>query len=292
MVVALRCTNPDHCADPVRYESFAEASRSDTGECGYLVAHCDRDARVIRLSEHITRMKRSAAQLGYECPWSDAEIRRCLARLLGETGYMPARFRVVAERDGSLRLTLGPHTPPSEHQLTKGVVCALVPGSNRHDAQVKSSSWSRERERLRAPQGDMAAPEGAAEVYEYLLADDEGRILEGSSSNFFAVFGAGDKVVLHTAADGVLGGITRARVLECAQENMPVSYEPVKLAELAEVSEAFITSSTRGVVPVRSIGTRFFGDRGVWTERIQQAYSQWVEQNAEALYSPDLHADT
>lgn len=287
MVVSVRCASPDRCDDPVPYESFSDASRDDMDACGYMVAHCDRYERVVGLPDHIARMKRSARRLGYECRWSEAEIRRCVSLLLYKTGYRPARFRIVAERDGALRVTVGPYTPPSEEQLEKGVDCALVYGASRLEAEVKSSSWSRTRERLLAHGGGGSPPEA---VYEYLLVDEHGRILEGSSSNFFAVEGAGDSAMLHTAAEGVLSGITRSRVLECAAGIIPVSYDPVSEAALGQVSEAFITSSTRGVVPVRSIGERFFGDRGVWTGAIQQAYRRWVETNAEVLYSPEVDA--
>ena len=59
--------------------------------------------------------------------------------------------------------------------------------------------------------------------------------------------------VLHTAGEGVLEGITRSIVLEEAAQILPIRLEPVRLADLPSLSEAFITSASREVVPVVSV---------------------------------------
>ena len=56
-----------------------------------------------------------------------------------------------------------------------------------------------------------------------LLADGEGRILEGLSSNFFAVVGG----AVQTAGEGVLAGTVREVALLVAErEGIPVDLTP------------------------------------------------------------------
>ena len=79
------------------------------------------------------------------------------------------------------------------------------------------------------------------------MLDNHDRFLEGLSSNFFAILGG----VLWTAEQGVLSGITRAVVIECAnQVGLPLRLEPPPREDLTSFDEVFITSSSRGVLPV------------------------------------------
>ena len=82
------------------------------------------------------------------------------------------------------------------------------------------------------------------------MVDEDGRILEGLSSSFFAVRGG----ELWTAESGVLFGTTRAWVLELANElDIIVNLEGAPLDDLEGIEEAFLTSSSRGLLPVRQI---------------------------------------
>jgi len=65
--------------------------------------------------------------------------------------------------------------------------------------------------------------------------------------------------VLRTASEGVLEGVTRGIVLAAATDLLPVELRPARLADLPAASEAFITSSTREVVPVVAIDGRRIG---------------------------------
>ena len=67
--------------------------------------------------------------------------------------------------------------------------------------------------------------------------------------------------VLVTAADGVLEGVTRRLVLALARgRGIETLLERVPLARFRTVSEAFLTSSTRGLVPVVRVEQETLGD--------------------------------
>jgi branched-chain amino acid aminotransferase len=89
-----------------------------------------------------------------------------------------------------------------------------------------------------------------ADANEAVMVNPEGCLMEGLSSNFFALVDGR----LRTAEKGVLFGITRSLTLDSARQlGIPVQLSPVCRSELMQIDEAFITSSSRGVLPVRQI---------------------------------------
>ena len=88
------------------------------------------------------------------------------------------------------------------------------------------------------------------------MVDEAGRILEGLTSNFFAVKGG----ELWTNEEGVLSGITRSLVLdEAVRIELPVNYKSIMITEIPILEEAFITSSSRGILPVKQIDDVYIG---------------------------------
>jgi len=84
---------------------------------------------------------------------------------------------------------------------------------------------------------------------EALYVDDK-KIYEGVTSNFFAVIE--EKIV--TPKDNILIGITRQIVIKLAKKlDLKIEERPLFLKEIPYFSEAFITSSTRGIMPVVAI---------------------------------------
>ena len=82
------------------------------------------------------------------------------------------------------------------------------------------------------------------------MVSPNGDLLEGLSSNFFGI--KGDTV--YTAEEGVLSGTTRDFILHLASDlEIPVLFKPIKNDEIADLDEAFISSTSRAILPVRSI---------------------------------------
>ena len=119
-----------------------------------------------------------------------------------------------------------------------------------------------------------------AGIEEGLLVE-KGAILEGLSSNFFAVVDG----ALHTEEERVLLGVTRSLVLEVAEGLLRVERRAVRVAELPRVSEAFITSVSRGVLPVVHVDGQPLCDGrvGPITRRVVRSFAALVAREAEAL---------
>lgn len=254
--------------------NLAEAADQEPGEGAYLVARTWSGGNVLDLDAHFDRLEQSASAMGHPVTVPRASIRRVIAT------HLPRRGGCVLE--GRFRLTAVPHGTPhfilsleeahavAPELLRSGADCRIVAGAARRDAEIKSTSWMHERKKLT----------GGPEPYEFLLTDHDGFILEGATSNFYAVLGG----ELWTAGAGVLSGTARRIVFHVAPAVIPIRLEPINVEQLPRVQEAFITSATRGIVPVRRIDQVVY-DRtpGPVTRALTELYHRWLEDHLEPL---------
>jgi branched-subunit amino acid aminotransferase/4-amino-4-deoxychorismate lyase len=106
----------------------------------------------------------------------------------------------------------------------------------------------------------VAELEGSTRGALALMLDVHGYVAEGPTFNFFLVR---DGRLLTPRAEHVLPGITRRTVLELATElGIPAGEVDLSPYEIASASEFFVTASTWGVLPVRSVD-RFIPRDGV-----------------------------
>jgi branched-chain amino acid aminotransferase len=215
------------------------------------------------LRAHLERLARSAAAVLIRMPVS-------IARLEDECREVVAAYRASASGDAQLRITLtrgtaagldvdpegeplrvisvAPLSPLPPQMYAGGVGVALeadpvvVPG--RAGAGAKYGRYlpnllARFRARAR----------GAEEA---LLSGPDGRVVEGATSNVFLV--RGGALVTPPESAGILAGITRAWILDEARRmGMPVEEAPLPAEALLSAEEAFLTSSLRELVPIRSV---------------------------------------
>jgi branched-chain amino acid aminotransferase len=114
---------------------------------------------------------------------------------------------------------------------------------------------------------------------EALLLNDKDDLAEGASTNLFLV--KGGTVVTPPLAAGILAGITREVLLGLLREEpIPFREEPVSLAALRAADEAFLTSSTREVMPIRAIDGQPLADGrpGPITRRVLAAFRAYAAQ--------------
>lgn len=90
-----------------------------------------------------------------------------------------------------------------------------------------------------------------------VLYHQQGIITECPRSNFFIV-NKHDELV--TPGLNILQGITRKKLLELAAGSMTVKEAPVTVADLPEAKEAFVTSTSKHLLPVIQIDDITIGD--------------------------------
>lgn len=271
-VVDLHGTEPRRVSIEAVDLAAAAAYEPDNGV--YLVARTFNGGMEFLLDRHIDRMESSARTLGREIVVPRLLVRRVLADLRREAGFEEVRFRVTAVLDDPVwyRISMERVREVPGELRRHGVVCALWEGAARRNAEVKSTAWMHERFRTQPRPGGEDSFASTPPIYERLLVDNEGRVLEGTSSNVYFVFDE----ALRTAGGGVLAGIARRVILEVAERIVPVRLEALPEVELNGVSEAFLSSATRGVVPIRSVGEVEYGDPGPVTHAISLAYERRV----------------
>jgi branched-chain amino acid aminotransferase len=93
-----------------------------------------------------------------------------------------------------------------------------------------------------------AQEEGADEA---LFGNTAGNLCEGTGTNVFVV--VGDRLITPPLSSGCLAGVTRELLLEV---DPAIIESDVPLTQLPSVDEAFLTSSTRDVMPISAIDGR------------------------------------
>jgi branched-chain amino acid aminotransferase len=125
---------------------------------------------------------------------------------------------------------------------------------------------------------------------EALMLDPHGFVATCNSTHFFIVRGPRHAPEVLTS-DGryCLAGITRANVLEiCHSHGITARETTFSLTDVYGASEAFVTGTFAGVVPVRSVDGRTIGDgrRGPLVERLQGLYRELVDADVASRTSP------
>jgi branched-chain amino acid aminotransferase len=226
--------------------------------------------KFLDLPGHLDRTDRSMALLGWEFrldrPMFCHALHTVCTAWPGEEARV--RFDVLAAPisvpggESRVLIALAPFEPPTPQHYAEGVAVDLAPTLHREQPLVKSAEFVVTRQEH--------APASAA--YEQIIVNPAGELLEGSSSNFWAAHGG----ILQTAGEGVLAGITRTLVLQVArEEGIPVALQPLHSSLLPAISEAFITSASRGVLPVTRIAGQPVGDGhpGPVTRRLMETYT-------------------
>ncbi len=271
-VLRKRLTAAGLVAVPCAAESLHQAAHSEP-EGVYTVSNTQQGHRVMLLDAHLDRLQESAAREGFALQLPRARLRQALRSMVDEAGFGEVRFRLSAPRatPQELLITLEPWQPPPERLRREGVCCVIVQELKRHNPAAKGSAWMHERHRFTLPGG----------CYEALLTGPDGTILEGFSSNFYAVHAG----ALRTAAAGVLAGIARSIVLQLVPDILPLQLTPVNINELPVLEEAFLTSSSRGLIPIVQIDEVVVGEGrpGPCTLAISQAFRRKVDQQLEEL---------
>lgn len=255
--------------------SLADAARYEPDEGIYTVTNTVYKTRVLKLDAHLDRMEDSARRANIPLQLDRARLRATLRSMILEAGYGDVRFRITVSKDTpqNFLITLEPFHPPAPELIEQGTRVITAPNSARHNAAAKTTDWMHDRKRLQD-----AMPPG---IYDTILMDGNGHLLEGLAANFYAIING----ELRTAGEGVLPGIAQQIVFEIAPAVLPIVKTAPHIDELPAMHEAFITSSSRGIIPVIEIDGHKLGDGtpGVITRRLRNAYQAWLNKHLEEI---------
>ncbi len=209
------------------------------------------------LDDYLARFARSAAGLGLALPFAtdllydmvnslvqlngmkDAGIRLVLTGGYAEDGYTPAAPNLlILEHD----------LPPRSESAWNQGIHMISYAHQRELPEIKSINYLTGILLL-----EQLKTAGASEV----LFHENGWVRESARSNFFIVDTTGRLV---TPGEKILHGITRQRILASAGHLVEMEVRDIALEEVYTAREAFITSTTKGNLPVVKIDNHVIGN--------------------------------
>lgn len=125
-------------------------------------------------------------------------------------------------------------------------------------------------------------------AYEALLINNDGYIVEGSSSNYFIV--QNNKVITPPLNHEVLPGITRQIIIQICQENhIELQEKNITEQDLYQSNEVWITSSTREIVPVSKVNNQLInqGQIGPLWQKVSRLYIDHIKNSLNNRHSVD-----
>lgn len=237
------------------------------GDSIYEVTYSD-DNCLIFFDDHLERLYNSAALLGMNIFLSREEIIEQALKTLKTSTYSRAYIRMIITR-GETEIGLDPShcfrnnlviivKPQPEYpkvQYEKGLKLFLsnVVRNNRKaiDPNAKSGNYLN---------NVMAIKEAKNQGFDdAIMLNNSGMVTEGTTFNLWAV----KNTTLYTppVSSGLLKGITRQKVIQICRENkVELSFNEFTPEFLYEAEEVFITSSTKGIMAINSIGEKSFGN--------------------------------
>ncbi len=233
---------------------------------------------------HWARMKHDAELLRVPFPEDSENVRRLLIELVRANQVSSATLRVVVVRNrGGLWEGPGLDRDYDLIALTiqpkdwgEGARLAVIPQA-RHSACMfagtKSLSWS-----MNLCWYEMAKARGYDEA---LLLNEHNNVSECTSANIFVA--RGGRVITPPLSSGCLPGVTREVLLtDIHVPGVVLEEGDIKLADLEEADEVFITSTTRDLLPVLSVeGLRVRG-QGEVRLALNRAFANYIESYAAA----------
>jgi len=215
---------------------------------------------VFRLDRHLKRLFDALAIIHLPIPYQLEELAQAVYDTLKTNQLQEAYIRLTASRgQGGRGIDLPEKSSPTIMIVTR----AFVPYPNHLYREWMRTGISEIRQNLSSPitrikslnflDHILARIEAKQKgLDEAILLNTEDFICEGTVSNIFLV--KHGNLITPDKESGILSGITREVVIELAQrKGITVEEKKVKLSELKEVDECFLTNTLMEVMPVSEI---------------------------------------
>jgi branched-chain amino acid aminotransferase len=221
---------------------------------------------------HMRRLRRSAAMLALPLPLSDEEIavrfdETMRAAGLGPAGGGEAYLRLLVTRGigdlsydpaatprSSFVIIVKPQIDPEPQVFERGVKVALVSVMRNHPGTVSPMIKSNN-----LINSALAMQEAVRQgAFEGLMRNYKGELAECSTANIFIV--KDGAALTPPLESGLLPGITREFLFEVGEDlNIPIREQVLRDPDLFSADEAFLSSTTRELVPIVQVDDRTIG---------------------------------
>ncbi len=216
--------------------------------------------------EHLERLYRSLSAIDLKCEPPEGGWQKLFTQLLSlnqDDGPNQAIYLQITRGAATKRA----HAYPADVKPTVFVMpmpfAPNITGMDEADQLYPSGKaitvidkrWQRCDIKSTSLLGNLMPHHKASEagVNEAIQIDSQGWVTEGSSSNVFVV--QGESVVTPPLSDSILGGITRALVVELVTRDGRYTCEERELSavELQRADEIWITSASKEILPITEL---------------------------------------
>ena len=231
------------------------------------------------IEEHWRRLCNSAKEVGLSMPIKENNFSKIVEELLRKNKFPESNIRTV--------LTGGVSKNGFSYDLGKETLFILVEKFNplsqdvfQKGVKVMKVKYARDFSKSKTTNYLMAlknqGKKNKSKAFELVYIDDNGKVLETATSNFFIVI----KGVIVTPKEGVLHGITRKVVIKLAGElGMSVEEREIKEEELCNAQEAFLTATNKDIVPIVRVDSNKIGNGRVGdvTKSLIEKFRKFVQ---------------
>ena len=229
------------------------------------------------LIEHLKRFRSSAKELSLQVPVNNAGIEKIIQNLLNKNKFKESSLRLV--------LTGGELVGGLNYNPKKPTFAILVESYHKQpesifEKGVKLVTYDHQRF---LPEAKTVNYITAVLLQQWreknnafeILYTNNGKILEPSTSNFFAFIG--DTLV--TPKNDILIGTTRNLVLKLAKSKFKIEERDLAIKEVSKFTEAFITGTNKEILPVVQINKKMIkkGKVGLNTKYLLELYRKYTE---------------
>jgi len=222
--------------------------------------------KIFKCTEHSARLHASAQILGFDVPFSIAELDAAKKETAAKQNIVDGYMRAFAWR-GSEKMAIS----AQHNKIHTAIACWAWPPYYSDEARKAGLKLKFARYKRPSPETAPVAAKAAglymictiskheAEREGYgdaLMLDYRGYLAEATGANLFLVMKNGE---LHTPLpDCFLNGITRLTVIDIARKRgIKVVERHIKPEELADAADAFLTGSAAEITRIGSVEDKF-----------------------------------
>jgi branched-chain amino acid aminotransferase len=216
------------------------------------------------VDDYINRLQKTVQLAGIKVKADKSELLQDIKRLI----------KINDDRQGPIKLMM------SEENLLLHYMRPYLPEPHEYQTGVKTTLLHEERANPNAKIWNTSFREKVIsalhrnQAYEVILVNQKGEITEGGRSNVFFVKGN----ELYTApSKSVLPGITRMKVLEiCLKNSIKVYEKIIGVKDIQGFDAAFLTGTSRKVVPVKKTDNIEFSSDHPLVMKISRKFEEMV----------------
>lgn len=257
------------------------------GDSIYEVTYTE-DRNILFFDEHLDRLEHSAGMLDLTLYYSREQIIEETLKTLKTSNIPRAYIRIIITRGetaigldptisdhNNLVIIVKPQAPYPTKFYDDGLYLTIA-SILRNDAKATNPAAKSGNYLNNVMAMAEARKIGADDA---IMVNNEGYLTEGTTFNIWMV--KNGKVSTPAARSGLLMGITRAKLLKLCHENSIGCQETlITPDQILQADEVFITSSTKGLVPVSRLDDRKFERSNAKisvTSHLSHLYNKYVK---------------